>query len=110
MQNRILIHLALVMLFALAQIGIATHSVKHIEIQLSESHESKSQPGSTEQHESDFQCPQCIAQSHADVATIQADFNLTLANCKPVLLASQVTHKTTFTSKYFRARAPPIFI
>lgn len=110
MQSRIFFHLALVILFAFAQIGIATHSVEHIGVQLSESHDSSSHSDSPEQHTSGFQCPQCIAQSHADVATIQSDFILQLANAQHVFLDNQAASQTASASEYFFARAPPTFI
>ncbi len=104
MLQRYVIHFALIFIFALAQMGVATHEISHLtDARQHTQQDSKSQS----KHAAAEQCEQCI--SYAKVASglqlspfaipeISADFITTVSH-----FASFDTH---FSSAY-SARAPP---
>lgn len=99
MLQRVAIHLALILLFAFAQIGVVTHEIGHVAG--TEKHSQQDKNTTAEQ------CKQCI--SYAKVASGLQLSNLEFPDFSHTLLAPAGNH-TTFQSPQttaYAARAPP---
>ena len=103
MLRRISVHLALIFLFAFAQIGLAAHEVSHLGKPDQHSQQDKNQA----KHSSGEQCSQCI--SFAKVANGLA----TTAFVIPTVHSGQATaavHTFSIHAEFtptYAARAPP---
>ncbi len=104
MLQRFAIHLALVFLFALTQIGVATHEISHI---LDAEKHGQQEQESQYKHTTAEQCEQCI--SYAKIASgLQLPaFAIAAIKTSPIVIICQ---SVSFSSRYFTAysaRAPP---
>ncbi len=110
MFKRFSIHLALIFLFAFAQIGAVTHGISHVEDFTKHSQTSESQQDPSEKNKSTHseQCEQCIsfAKIAGGLATKSFEFPITQANfigSSP--LQTQVSSQLL---RAYAARAPPL--
>lgn len=98
MLQRVFIHLSLILLFAITQIGVATHEISHL---------ADGTQHQQDQHNTESQCEQCLSYSHAAVADLAPTFTFQLAPSEHTFTAS--TFASTFASplSFYSARAPP---
>lgn len=104
MLKRYLIHIALIFLFAFAQIGVAAHEISH----LSGNDQHSQQTSSKSKNTIAEQCAQCL--SYAKVANGLISKAITLAAIHFELEADG-TYFSNFTSSPLRAygaRSPPL--
>lgn len=101
MIKRTFIHLSMIFLFALMQMGAATHAISH----LSDGHEDQQQDQSDNKHE----CGQCITQSHVADANLTSTFDFAVTPVEHILIAGLLTTASTTTSFSYSVRAPPYF-
>ncbi len=104
MFKRLSIHIALVLLFAFAQISAVTHEISHFKEVANHSQQS---PSKQDQNTHSEQCEQCISFAKIAGGLVAQSFVL------PVLQASFIAstpHSTQFLSQphtAYAARAPP---
>lgn len=107
MLQRLFIHLTLVLLFALTQIGVATHEISHITERSKHSQlDDKAQPKNTAAE----QCAQCISYAKVASGVLPA---ITLAlnhQSGPALTLSAHSTVQNSLSQPYAARAPPQII
>lgn len=106
MHSRILTNLIFVILFAIAQMCIAMHSVEHIEVHVAAPSHSDSTQGAA----ADDLCIHCVTQSHAHFANFQWGFIWSLLESSQFLPTHSVAESIFDFAEYFSARAPPYFL
>jgi hypothetical protein len=96
------IHFALILLFALAQIGAVTHGISHVEDFASHSQHDKNSKSE--------QCTQCI--SFAQVAGGLQAQSFVFTFVKPEFFVAEFNQQSyiSLTHTAYAARAPPYFI
>ena len=107
MLQRYIIHFALIFLFVLAQIGVATHGISHLSEAVQHSQQdSKSQS----KHSASAQCEQCISFAKIASALHLSAFIIPLTNSEVIVAVLHVSSfESQFRGAYF-ARAPPQII
>jgi hypothetical protein len=100
MLQRIFLHLSLVFLFALTQLGVATHAISHLSESIQQQHQQ-------DQNSHESQCGQCISYSHAaDTHSAQA-FSFDVTPVKHIVAAKKPVNTSSVSSSFYSARAPP---
>lgn len=102
MLNRLLTILMVLTLFALGQIGVATHAVEHIT-----EHTSAAPHGQEEDAPVDSLCLQCLAKAQAEQFELPSGLTLPVALATNAHLALQLSIPTYLYLKPYSARAPP---
>lgn len=104
MLHKLMIHIALLFLFAFTQIGVATHEISHITngSQHSQPHEKSQQKNTVAE-----QCAQCI--SYAKIASGVLTTPTITPVDQPGLIATPSVHISFqhYASSPYSARAPP---
>ena len=97
---RIVVHLSLVILFALTQMGVATHEISHLDDFTQHSQPDKNAPN--------HQCEQCI--SHAGIANglPSQSFNFAITHNVLIPVVSLTSHFVNINHQPYSARAPPV--
>lgn len=99
MLQRVVIHLSLILLFALTQMGVATHEISHLI-------DNKQHQQDQNSHEN--QCGQCLSYSHSAVADLAPTFTFQVTPAERIFVTSALTSSFSATSTCYSARAPPI--
>ncbi|MDG1074723.1 MAG: hypothetical protein P8O76_07180 [Methylophilaceae bacterium] len=99
MLQRFLIHLSFILLFALTQMGVATHEISHLTDVNPPHQQDKSK------HES--QCEQCLSYSHAATANVTPTFTFSIAATEHLFSAPVFTRSLSVHPVFYSARAPP---
>lgn len=99
MLQRIFIHISLVLLFALTQMGVVSHQISH----LSDSKQTHQQDKKS--HES--QCSQCLSYNHASTASVVEAFYFDTIPADHIYSATELSHSPTTSACFYSARAPP---
>jgi hypothetical protein len=117
MFKRFSIHLALIFLFAFAQIGAVTHSISHVNDEAKHNKTSHSQQNSSKQDPSkqdssthSEQCTQCLSFAQIASGTQSQPFVFHLAATK---FTAPEFHQLSYSSRTYTAyaaRAPPQII
>ena len=99
MLQRFIVHLSLVLLFALTQMGVATHEISHLNDFTQHSQQDKNTPN--------HQCEQCI--SHADIADGLASktFDFAIVHVVSIAFVGFTDHFGNTNYQSYSARAPP---
>nr|WP_294839629.1 hypothetical protein [uncultured Methylotenera sp.] len=104
MLQRLIVHLSLVLLFALTQIGVATHEISHIT-----NGTQHSQPVEKSQQKNTVaeQCAQCL--SYAKIASGVLTTLTIIPISQPELIATSSAHISVqhHANSPYSARAPP---
>ncbi len=100
MLKRFIIHLSLAMLFALTQMGVATHEISHLNDLNQHSQQDKNVPN--------HQCEQCIA--HADLSNGLASqtYDFAIVQSESIAIISETGHFANSQLQNYSARAPPV--
>ena len=100
MLQRLFVHLSLVILFALTQMGVATHEISHLNDLNQHSEQDKSAPK--------HQCEQCIG--HADIANGLASktFHFAVVHNESIVIDGETSHFVSTHYQAYSARAPPV--
>jgi hypothetical protein len=104
MLQRLFINLTLILLFALTQIGVATHEISHI---TNSTKHSQNDESSQQKNTAAEQCAQCI--SYAKISSGLLPATLT-APINQINLASTLSQHVSFqqySPNPYAARAPP---
>lgn len=107
MLQRLLVHLTLILLFAVTQIGVVTHEISHI---TDSTKHSQSDESSRQKSTAAEQCAQCI--SYAKVASGLLPTILVTPAHQPKLAATFSVHASLqhHSPSPYGARAPPQII
>ncbi len=110
MFKRISIHVALIFLFAFAQIGVVTHEISHVEdfAQHSQLDASKQDPSKQDKNTHSEQCEQCI--SFAKIAGGLVAQSFVLPSLQASFVAGIPASTQTLSQPHtaYAARAPPV--
>ena len=107
MLQRYIIHIALIILFAFTQMGVATHEISHL---TDASQHSQQDPKSQSKQAAAEQCSQCISYAKVASGLQLSTFDIPVINASQTAFASHFfSFESTFTSVY-AARAPPQII
>ena len=100
MLQRFILHLSLVMLFALTQMGVAMHEISHLNDVNQHSEQDKSAPN--------HQCEQCIG--HADLSNGLAfnTYDFAIIRSDSIAIISETSHFAHTQLHSYSARAPPV--
>ena len=100
MLQRLFIHFSLVMLFALTQMGVATHEISHLNDLNQHSQQDKNVPN--------HQCEQCI--SHADLSNGLASkaYDFAIVRSDSIAIIIETSHFAYTQLHSYSARAPPV--
>ncbi len=103
MLQRFVVHLGLVILFALTQMGVATHEISHF----TDLTQHTQQHGQQDKNAPNHQCEQCI--SHAGIADGLASEAFVFAVESSVSIAAISLTSLFFSTSHqpYSARAPP---
>ena len=99
MLQRALIHISLVLLFALTQMGVATHEISHYT-------DSQKQHQQDKKHQNS-QCEQCLVLSHAANAPLAYSFNFVSSSTSQNFFDDLIVNTRSRTTTSYSARAPP---
>jgi len=99
MLHKLMIHIALLFLFAFTQIGVATHEISHFSNATQQTH--------PDQHTSPDQCSQCLAHADAAAGVLMPAFSMPLLLAALELATAPTQHASSTTLAYYSARAPP---
>jgi len=104
MLQRYVIHLALIFLFAFAQMGVATHEISHL---TDASQHSQQDSKSQSKHTTAEQCEQCI--NYAKVANgLQLSvFAIPVISADSTATVNHFSNFQSHSSSAYSARAPP---
>ena len=99
MLQRFIVHLSLVLLFALTQMCVATHEISHLKDLTHHSQQDKKAPN--------HQCEQCII--HADIADGLASktFDFAIVHGVSIAFVGFTCHFGNTNHQPYSARAPP---
>jgi hypothetical protein len=98
MLQRLALHLSLILLFALTQIGVATHEISHL---------TDSQQHQQDQNHHENQCGQCLSYNHAAVADLTPTFTFQVTPAEQLFAVSEFASSFSTTPSFYSARAPP---
>lgn len=109
MFKRLSIHLALIFLFAFAQIGVVTHEISHVEGHINHNQVKHSQQDPTEQHKDihSEQCEQCISFAKIAGGLVAQSFVLPILQASFISSSQLETQTTSQPHTAYAARAPP---
>jgi hypothetical protein len=97
--KRLFIHIGLILLFAFAQIGAATHSISHVnETKQSTQHDKKT---------AHTPCAQCIAYAQTADGATSTPLYLSAHFAQFALATFVLSHFYHFHRQSYQARAPP---
>ena len=99
MLQRAFIHISLILLFALTQMGVATHEISHYT-------DSQKQHQQDKKHQNS-QCEQCLVLSHAANAPLAYSFVFDSAATEHIFFAGNPFSLTLSPTTLYSARAPP---
>ncbi len=99
MLQRLFVHLSLILLFALTQIGVVTHQISHL---------SDSKQHQQDQNNHQNQCEQCLSYSHAAVADLAPTFTFEVTPAEHLFITSSLVSTASTNPTFYSARAPPI--
>lgn len=99
MFQRIVIHLALVFLFALTQIGVATHEIGHVANVAKHSQQDK--------HSAAEHCEQCISYAKVASGLQLSAFSIPLLTTASTVIVNDCFNNESDTTVAYAARAPP---
>lgn len=99
MLHRIFVHLSLALLFALTQMGVATHEISHFSDLTQQSQQHKNTPN--------HQCEQCISHAGIESALSSPAFVFALQQTVFITPVSFNAYFFSVTSQHYAARAPP---
>jgi hypothetical protein len=104
MFKRLSIHIALVLLFAFAQVGAVTHEISHIEDGIKHSQQA---PSKQDQSTHSEQCEQCISFSKIAGGLVTQSFIVPTLQASFIACTTLSTTSSTQTHTAYAARAPP---
>lgn len=100
MLQRAFIHISLILLFALTQMGVATHEISHLT--------ENNKPHQQDKNSHESQCGQCLTYSHAATAEISHTYVFDVIPVIQVYTPEAFANSTLTTPSFYSARAPPI--
>lgn len=100
MLHKWITHIALVLLFAITQIGATTHEISHLS--------NAAQQTQPDQHTSPDQCSQCLAYAQSAGGTLVQTFTAPLIQAHNVFSVALIFLASSTLSSTYRARAPPV--
>lgn len=103
MLSRLFVHFMILMLFAVGQIGIASHALEHIQPQIVATSDADQQ---TDDHSKEL-CLQCVAKSQAEQSDLPTAVVLSISKTQADLLSITFYKLSSFFSEPYSARAPP---
>ncbi len=104
MLQRIFIHLSFVLVFALMQIGVATHEISHTTSNAKHSQtSSKSKPKNTVAE----QCAQCISYAKIASGVLTTSLAITTSSASTAETPNQHVSFQYYSTSPYSARAPP---
>lgn len=104
MLQRYMIHFVLILLFAFAQMGVATHEISHL---ADANQHSQQDPKSQSKHTSAEQCEQCINFAKVANGLQLSAFVIPTINSDAITAVSHFSNFTSHFSSAYSARAPP---
>jgi hypothetical protein len=104
MFKRLSIHIALVFLFAFAQIGAVTHEVSHVEDNIKHSQQA---PSKQDQSTHSEQCEQCISFSKVAGGLVTQSFTVPTLQASFIACTTLSTQHSSQRHTAYAARAPP---
>lgn len=99
MLHRLFLHVSLVVLFAVTQMGIATHEISHLNDLTQQNQQHKNTPN--------HQCEQCISHAGIESGISSQPFIFALQQAVSVAPISVSPYFFSTTSQHYAARAPP---
>ncbi len=99
MLHRLFLHISLVVLFAVTQMGIATHEISHLNDLTQQNQQHKNTPN--------HQCEKCISHAGIENGVSSQPFIFALQQAIFIAPASVAPYFFTVTSQHYAARAPP---
>lgn len=99
MLQRVFIHICLILLFAVTQMGAATHEISHLN--------DKQQQHQQDKNHQQNQCEQCLVLSHAANAPLAHSIVFVGTSTKQLYLAELKASAASCTATPYSARAPP---
>ena len=112
MFKRFSLHLALIFLFAFAQIGAVTHGISHFNDYAEQNKTSHSQQDPSEKSKSTHneQCGQCISFAKIAGGLAAQSYVFPASQASFISVTQLQTQHSTQTLSAYAARAPPYFI
>jgi hypothetical protein len=114
MFKRLSIHVALIFLFAFAQIGVVTHEISHVEDlvkhnQAKHSQQDANKPDPSKQHKSAHseQCEQCISFAKIAGGLMTQSFEFAITQTSFIGNTQLSTQASSQPHTAYAARAPP---
>lgn len=101
MIRRHFIHLCLLALFAIVQMGVVTHEISHLNPKIDVNHSKKNTVNE--------QCGQCIAYAQTAHASAPPTFELHLLKDQFFFATKQAARLKSRLTAPYSARAPPVF-